>query len=136
MKFNQRKILSTFALFLSSTLPAFAMPYDEKSAWCTDYASNKTSIYSNTLTYDITKAYKYCMKNTKKIMQQRKDAKDDMNERRRKEAEVFAEKRRIREERERKERAEKARLKAEEKEKKRLEELQKENRLDELFGDF
>ena len=134
MKFNQRKILSTFALVLSSTLPAFGMPYDEKSAWCSDYASNKTSIYSNTLSYDMTKAYKYCMKKTpEKIIQQQKKA----DEKRQKEVNEYwrIENERQREQ-ERKERAEKARLRAEEKEKKRLKELKEENRLDELFGDF
>ena len=75
IKFNYLKLIILILIGLPYLvgLEVKSMPYDEKRAWCMDYSSNNTSLYSQTMAYDSLVNYKSCMrKGPNKIMEERR----------------------------------------------------------------
>ena len=55
---------------LLGVFPRVAYPYDysTRHSFCSDYASNRSSISSSTFQYDLQKSYKKCMKNADNLI--------------------------------------------------------------------
>tara|TARA_B100000131_G_C17785676_1_gene479199 strand:- start:103 stop:459 length:357 start_codon:yes stop_codon:yes gene_type:complete len=58
----------TLFLLIFVSPNAFAYEYSIKNAFCTDYASNRSSIYSNTFNYDFQTSYNFCMRNARRLI--------------------------------------------------------------------
>lgn len=88
---------TSFLLILLSTIligtASNATPYSEKSAFCRDYANNRSSIYSSTFQYDLTRIYNQCMRNAERLIEEYYQRKEELERRSRKNAEERMKKR-------------------------------------------
>lgn len=57
------KTIIVFALLTNSAMPAIAVSYSQKHAFCVEYYSNSNNYYENQ------KSYEYCMQNADSLIQ-------------------------------------------------------------------